>query len=858
MDNQNVTTGASEFETVPIYDEVVEKKSAEKIVAILRRVEEGNFASKNVVGMNQRDICQIFSHHENGSDIYVRIANRVYKVIEETWLEPGHLAISGVQEKEISSAINFDDTVVLTPFEPDVMNHRISKKMIFALTPKQTYSETEIEQSDLILIDHAKLKRVVARQLENQFFRLGQQAHLEYLGKSFSLTCTSSKGELDPPSDDYFEFINSKTSILFEETIWNPYCIIEKQRTKEPLTFFFDLNILGIDNLPSTTRPLIYDVDELAKIVKKKFHNHYLVSGRKCEFPIAPGVKIQAHLDFIDPVQIDVPIKEQPGVYAKAYKLSKNSFIECTSDNENLCAVMGAPLPASGVIFRVKALKTTPGYDGLHDDIQNWIDVKELSAIVREKLPIFCAETEAYIDYKDLELKIIVCSVLNEDLIEKNNTNMKHWEITDSTFLDFIATSDIHKVFISNSKVQPLESIDIEVKPTSLIRSDDTIVADKEKLLQAIRDFTPIERSLKQVFAVQLENGQNFEVKVKKMKYKNKKLNGTLYSNLGKIISDTEINLQVGSKSNIQLTSAPKILKFKNDDPRASLEEIGLTGLSDEIIESVEMLVYPMGELRDWAEKIGLESQKGLLLYGPPGTGKTTFAHGLAKLLRIPKEHVTEIAAKDIHSKWVGDSEKKLHKLFAPAIKAAETEEGKKERFLIFIDEIESLCANRKGETSSYKKDIVGALLAEMDGFNKLQNVIVVGTTNDFKRIDQAFLRPGRFSTQLEFPLPDEKGRLKILEYHTRDIRENDYLMEDVDLDWYAKNMEGASGDHLRGLVLDAKRYNLRRLTKDKITSSEVDDHPEAKISKEDFKKAYEKLKKTMQDDGSPPMFMYT
>jgi transitional endoplasmic reticulum ATPase len=198
--------------------------------------------------------------------------------------------------------------------------------------------------------------------------------------------------------------------------------------------------------------------------------------------------------------------------------------------------------------------------------------------------------------------------------------------------------------------------------------------------------------------------------------------------------------------------------------------------------------------------RLGIRPAKGFLLFGPPGTGKTLLAKAVA---RESEANFIATKSSDLLSKWYGESEQQVSRLFQRARQVAPT--------VIFIDEIESLAPQRGGGLGepAVTERVVNTLLAEMDGLEELQGVVVIGATNRPTLIDPALLRPGRFDELVYVSIPDRDGRLKILEIHTAEMP----LAEDVDLGAIADRTEGYTGADLEDLVrragLQALRENL-------------------------------------------------
>jgi transitional endoplasmic reticulum ATPase len=228
--------------------------------------------------------------------------------------------------------------------------------------------------------------------------------------------------------------------------------------------------------------------------------------------------------------------------------------------------------------------------------------------------------------------------------------------------------------------------------------------------------------------------------------------------------------------------------------PHIGWDDIG--GLDDAQAKLKEGIELPLKN-PDAFTRLGIRPAKGFLLYGPPGTGKTLLAKAVAK-----ESQANFIATKssDLLSKWYGESEQQIAKLFARARQVAPT--------VIFIDEIDSLVPARGGGAGEPQvtERVVNTILAEMDGLEELQSVVVIGATNRPTLVDPALLRPGRFDELVYVSVPDEKGRRRILGIHTEKMP----LAKDVDLDSIAERAVRYTGADLEDLVRRAGLTALR------------------------------------------------
>jgi len=236
----------------------------------------------------------------------------------------------------------------------------------------------------------------------------------------------------------------------------------------------------------------------------------------------------------------------------------------------------------------------------------------------------------------------------------------------------------------------------------------------------------------------------------------------------------------------------------------------------------------------DIIKKMGTKHVKGIILYGPPGTGKTLIARQIGKVLNTKEPKV--VNGPEILDKYVGASEGNIRKLFADAEEEYAEKGDDSDLHLIIFDELDAICKQR-GSTrdgTGVHDSVVNQLLSKIDGVNSLNNVLIIGMTNRLDMLDEALVRPGRFEVKMEIGLPDEKGRAQILRIHTRNMVENNYLAQDVDIEQLASKTKNFSGAELEGVVREAQSFAFNRLIKDLSDHSQLD-ATQLKISQNDF-----------------------
>lgn len=217
-----------------------------------------------------------------------------------------------------------------------------------------------------------------------------------------------------------------------------------------------------------------------------------------------------------------------------------------------------------------------------------------------------------------------------------------------------------------------------------------------------------------------------------------------------------------------------------------SFEDFG--GLAQVVERARELVEVPLENHERLAE-IGARPIKGVLFTGPPGTGKTMLARIIANKASAD---FYEISGPEVFSKWFGQSEEILRKIFEAA--------SKKERAIVFFDEIDSVASQRSEDAHEASRRVVAQLLTLMDGFSPDDNVVVIATTNRPQDIDVALRRPGRFDWEVHFPLPDESDREAILNASAMHLT----TLEPLPHKYVAGSSDGWSGAELSAIWSEA------------------------------------------------------
>ena len=278
-------------------------------------------------------------------------------------------------------------------------------------------------------------------------------------------------------------------------------------------------------------------------------------------------------------------------------------------------------------------------------------------------------------------------------------------------------------------------------------------------------------------------------------------------------------NLVVVSKINRQ--SSFDVEKFVIvEKPDVSWDEIG--GLDDQIREIREVIELPLKN-PELFKKIGIQPPKGILLHGSPGTGKTLLAKAVATATNAT---FIEIVSSELVQKYIGEGAKLVKEIFDLARERSPS--------IIFIDELDALAGKRIEMGTSGEREVQRTfmqLLAEIDGFENLTDMKIIGCTNRKDILDAAIIRPGRLERHTQIPSPGEEGRREILKIHTENMNKSSLKYSDI-----LKKMEGFTGAEIKAVCTEAGYFAIR----DSRTIVKTDD----------FLKAVEKFKTEDQESN--------
>ncbi len=238
--------------------------------------------------------------------------------------------------------------------------------------------------------------------------------------------------------------------------------------------------------------------------------------------------------------------------------------------------------------------------------------------------------------------------------------------------------------------------------------------------------------------------------------------------------------------------------------PNVKWEDVGgLESVKRELKESIEFPIKEPGKFK----RMGIKPPRGVLLYGPPGCGKTLLVKAVANEANA---NFISVKGPEVLSKWVGESEKAVRRIFRKARQLSPC--------IVFFDEVDAIAPIRGTDSSKVSERVVNQLLTELDGIEKREGVVFVAATNRPDLLDPALLRPGRIDRFVYVPAPDEESRLKILKVHTKSMP-----LKGVDLQRIARETENFGGADLEAVCREAAMFAIRE-NRDKVTAKDFEE----------------------------------
>ncbi len=821
----------------------------------------GNFsdAMHNELWISPRDVHQLFMYSTvlASGPRYIQVANQIYNLKISPWIPPGVIALNKYQYRDCEDA-TFpqlkNNNIMLSPL--DVRDHS-HQQLYHALFEIEVHpSDFSKQTSEPITLSLQKLRGYMQRKYEQHFFRKGQSLLIHLPEGTFVLKMISPifNPLLNSGAQPRHGWISASTLLDFKIKEASEIILFDQVISDGIKRLDFTLSIknkTGFSRIRrrytqddfeqgKTPLPISCTCDHMQTFIKEQLKGKTLKVGDRNPLGSVGGHEVIAELKKakINPEQF--PLLPSRSIvdegYTRMYQLQDTTAISIDSSRD-LIISKSSVLTASELRFEI--LSVDPENDEeVFNPKYHWVNVKELTATIRE-MGIQLACNEKLVLHHNTERYLIQLSKAKADGVTRREEKYSTlWGVGEESKLKFQVASENEIKLVADSNPHQLREVTIEVTPSSRksTRSffdedeedSETQSVDIRELRKLAEERLPVLLIKGQNFSVSTEDDQNLKFRIKGMQFQESDIPSSMYNTLATQTSDTKIKFVVKPESAMSIFYPQRDIRVSNIDQ--ALQGMGLGGLGKQFKRVLRKVLLPT-EFKDELTSRNLKPVRGLLLYGPPGTGKTTLARQIGTLLGCQGERLKMLAGPSIWNKWLGNSEKAIRDLFKPAREASTKYGSNSPLYVIVIDEIDAILRTRHEDNARYENSVVDQFIAEMDGLNPLNNILVVGLTNHKDLLDPAVVRKGRLGDHISIGFPDRKGREEIFQIHIKTTLENGFVSDDVDFNTLSEMTKGWTGADIEGLVNEANSLAFAR----KLEAYESDESEEYTESKYDY-----------------------
>ncbi len=813
-----------------------------------------------------------------GNPPYIRIGRYVAPtVIDRTCCEDAIKVFGLFRDKIIYTVFNerIDNTIEIKPYPRNAPKCVDSAYVQFNVRGWRVFDNIGATKGETILLSNS-LAALIPKQLGNQVLRMGQEffvrhpvvGPLRLVVDRCRLIGEDQIDLLHAANNVEYGFLDSETQVGFRSDDVN-ITIVEEYDSRDVEEFCMKiLNVKkavqrGFENASSLTTvnewkrglsplPLIISNSKLENRIKETWVGKLIYPGIEMKV-IVGDWKFSVRFSH---VQIKKNVQMEPtNGNKKAFCLYNQHRIYVEGGNNVILTSSDINIihPASQVILKVNSWDIS---HPVESNKLNWANVHEIKRFVRENISNIPLKGTIVVSSGDLMMQLKVVDVIGPKIPQQKGLSQL-WKLSDSTEIVIdVGVFSKSIELVRDEKIYPLKSIKVTVtkKGADATKS----VLHEHDILSAFRNALPIDgivSEMKEIYGMS-HQGIELAFKLNQFVIEGDLLVPSLYRSLRTVTPKTLIEVN-GEKQGNVLVERPVNLK-DSEDIYKKLVEVGLGGAPEELVDYIKWILLSRGKYRPYFLKNKLGYSRGLLLHGPAGTGKTLTGRKIAQMLNIPEERMQFLTGSDILSKWVGESEANIRKMFENARKDQIERGDDSPLYVLFIDEIDSILSNRTSESKSWEVSQVGTFLAQMDGCLELNNIIVIGATNKFDRIDPAVKRMERLGTHVFMGLPNFVGRKDIFTIHTEGLRLQSKILPDVDFNVLAEESAGLSGADIKGIVNKAGTYHIPRCETEKIDCKDLINHPSAKISMDDFRQAIRQCIKSERLKPKEELFVPT
>lgn len=757
---------------------------------------------------------------------YIKLGEYVYKVkpFDSTWMSDNKddiICLTLTQRNDVTNYI-FDNKIMVNSYYKHV---EVIDKLTVNLSSNPNFE---------IVVNKEKIADHIRELLLEHTVHYDQRFTTIYEG----LQITVSTVDLDTMT---LGKVVDETEIDFDQIddniiVYNKCVMIDSNMLQVYVTKCQDLNLpsMDVDQNHISKFPLIINRKHLDEYVREicqdSFTNDSIVSCIKDNFKFTFNLKINGY--------------DKKSKYKNLYQIQNDGNILSIESNTSDVIITDGTKVASKIRILVR-----PKYQQKYKHKDYFLFVDELVKLVENNIKFVTRDQSFKHYYNNKETNLTI------EHIKPFSENKKMYQIVPGkTTILFRTEMGSRFVLVKNKIPHSIDHITYKLRKPIAIRDTDT---DDDQKIQFM-DLQKLERTVRKKISKTTAVGQRYHIEYQKVEYElvakkiifneNVTKNQKNYYTYGIITKETEIEFQLPKKEKLLLVGQHTNTKIL-EHPIMELEK-HVGGISDELREVVNTICLSRGKLKEEFIARGLKAAKGIILHGPPGTGKTTLARNLGKILGCEGDRFRLMSGPEIFNKWVGESEANVRAIFKPAKEAWKKYGDNAPVYMVVIDEIDAMIPARSGSSGNPVRDtVVNQFLAEMDGLEQFNNLICIGITNRLELIDPAAVRAGRFGVHVKIDLPDQNGRMKIFDIHTRNLKDLDRLC-DVDFDKLANLTDKFSGAEIESSVELASRISLERLNACEVIDEETIQKL-GKVTHDDFVTAIKKVSINHKNTGS-------
>jgi SpoVK/Ycf46/Vps4 family AAA+-type ATPase len=821
------------------------------------------------------------------SNYYVQIANRVFRASKDQSLSNWKVLMPESAYHQVLDSVNSSDKgeeTIVRPFEPKLHQIAEMKKMRFRVYQGGQLNKLK-ENGQKPSILEKSLDKLVRQQCGKQYLVLGQELFINHpvvgplkvVVDRWDYEGSDQVENLTAQSMPLFGRFSYNTQIEFTLSPNAQLMIVSETDPRRLSRFHFRIQKVDyiaqreFDSNNSTSAqqawkngssplPLTVKLDDLSHIIRSRLQDKISMIGDTLEIQATPEWKYKV---ILDKVMLKRGFQEEgkndPLNIQRGFQLQNLHEIIVIPHEDVILTNNQNIREASSVTMEIVDRDTELE---LGNNEFAWANVQAIIHKLKESNQPFTYGSKLVVELDDQILLLQVKKVSGPNSGKTRKSNLKPvWKFNNKTDVKFFPARGVTLELFDTDKPYKVEAMKVEVTVPSTGQgggifqmlfggdnsSDPKIRISSEDIEKVFREAMPKDQMIhrNQVLTDITDKGDKIRFVIKEVNSEEKEGSKLKYESLYHISENTKITLVGEKDGNLVITKKP--VDLDSVDVSKKLKQLGIGGLSDQFKDIIRKIILSKSKYAAHTKQIGQKPPRGILFSGPPGTGKTILARKLGEILGVSPENMELITGSNIWSKWLGDSEKKVRELFAPARRDQAMYGKDSPMHLLIIDEIDAFLQSRENATQRYETSVLNTFLAELDGISgqgegSLDNIIVVGLTNHPDKLDSAVTRPGRLGTQVHIGIPDKDGRKEILEIHTTSIAEKGFLSPDFDFDQIVKLTVGRTGAFIEDLVRIAASFSLKRLFDNAVDADKIKGHPDALVTTKDFVLAYNEM----------------